>query len=275
LVLKNLKPEILKQTTLITFQDRPKGRGLKAGPNPAKKQAEKLGLKIKEIKDKNDIFKILTHSNYDLAIVAGFSLILPKEVLISPKTKLKSIGLHPSLLPLLRGPSPIQTAILQDKKITGVSLFQLAEKIDAGKILVQDKLKIRETDTFLDLEKRLAQLGVKILNSNLKLYLQNKLKSHSQKGKISKTYLFQKQDGKIKKQDTPEQIWLKFRAFYPWPGIYFETKGKRVKITDLEFKQGKIIIKKVIPEGKREMKFREFLAGYSLPLELRDKIIYS
>jgi len=272
-VLKNLKPDLLKKITLITFKDRPAGRGLELKANPAKIEAQKLNLKIKEIEGKNDAIKLLAKTNYDLAIVAGIALILPPETLICPKNKLKNIGLHPSLLPDLRGSSPIQTAILKGKNETGISLFQLEKKIDAGKIIIQRKLPIKNIDTAKVLEEKLARLGAEVLNLNIKFYLQKRLLAQPQKGKVTETHLFKKEEGNMTKNSAKE-IWQKFKAFCTWPGVYFKINGKIIKITDLELKEGKISIKKVIPEGKKEMTFKQFLTGYELPLDLKNKIVY-
>jgi len=273
IVLRNLSPKILKNLFLITLKDKPQGRGLKKLPNLAKKEAQEIGIPILEIKNKKELANILKKKDYDLAIVGGFSLILPEEALVAKKTNLKNICLHPSLLPKFKGPSPIQTAILQEEKETGVSIFEIEKELDSGKILWQEKIKINNNDKYKELEEKLARLSANILNEKLNDYLDKKIKSRPQKGKASYTKLFKKTDGKILPTDTPKQIFQKFKAFYPWPGIYFETKGKRVKITELDYEKGKLIIKKVLPEGKREMSFGEFLNGYSLPLDLKEKIL--
>ena len=260
---------------MVTKQDRPQGRGLKPKPNPAKTAAKKLGLEIKEIASKQELASLLQQKKYDLALVAGFSYILPPSVLKSPKTGKPVLGLHPSLLPKYRGPAPIQFAILSGEKETGICLFELTSKMDKGPVLKCKKVKIRNSDTYLSLEEKLSVLGAKLASQIIPLYLQNKIKAKPQRGKPSYSRLLKKEDGKIDWQKmSPEEIFRRFRAFYPWPGVYFEIQGKKVKITELKLNKGRLLIKKVIPEGKKEMGFAEFLRGYPFPLDLRDKIIY-
>lgn len=277
-VLQNLaalKAEII----LVTAPDKSKGRGLDLSSNSAKKMAQRLGLRIKEVVNKKGLIKILKKTYYDLVLVAGFSYIIPADCLISPKTGLKHLVLHPSLLPDLRGASPIQYALLKNYKKTGICLFEIETSVDSGDLIVCEKLDIESGDNYQTLEKKLAKLSAKIFRENYQKYLNGKLKGRPQKGKVSFTKKIEKSDGKINfKKDTMRQIYNKFRAFKVWPGIYFELKYPRsiktIKITDLAFKDNKLLIKKVIPEGKKEMDFKSFLNGYHFPLDLRDKIIY-
>jgi len=274
LVLKKLNLSGWK-VVLVTKRDKPQGRGLKLKPNPAKIEAQKLGLKIKAVKKKKELEKILLQPDYDLILVAGFSFILPKKVLIAPKTGLRALGLHPSLLPKYRGAAPIQFALWEGEKETGVDLFQLTEGMDEGDIVARKKIKILIKDNYLSLERKLAFWGAELVNKNLDRYIKGKIRPKAQKGKPTYTRFITKEDGDVDfSSDSPAEIWNKFRAFASWPGIYFQAGDKKIKITDLEYKNGRLLIKKVIPEGKKEIKFIEFLKGYSFPLDLKDKIIY-
>ncbi len=260
---------------LITKKDKPQGRGLKPRPNPAKIQAQKVGIGIKEVENKDALIALLQKPVYDLALVAGFSFILPETSLVAPKTHLRALGLHPSLLPKYRGPAPIQFALWKGECKTGIVLFQLTKGMDEGPIIAQKEVVISPQDNYLTLEKKLASKGAELVIENLDLYVQGKMKPFPQRGKVSYTRFLKKEDGKIDLSSfDPKEVWNRFRAFASWPGIYLEIQGKKVRIVDLQLKKGRLLIKKVIPEGKKEMSFAEFLRGYSFPLDLRDKIVY-
>ena len=194
---------------------------------------------------------------------------------MAPASGKKNLGLHPSLLPQWRGPAPIQFALLNGDKKTGVSIFELDKEVDAGRIIAQEEVPISLSDTYLTLEENLARKGAELFAEILEPYLKGEIKPLPQKGKPTYSRLLRKEEGEVNWQkDSAELIWRKFRAFYPWPGVYFILRGKRVKITALKFQNRKLKIEKVIPEGKKEMTFAEFLRGYPFPLDLKDKIIY-
>ena len=278
-VLEALGKDWCRKVTLVTAPDKSQGRGLQKAGNPAKIVAQEFGLKIIEVRNKSEVSAILKKEDYALAIVAGFSFIIPADSLISPKTGLKHLVLHPSLLPSLRGASPIQTALFKGLKKTGLCLFAIESSVDSGRVLVCEKLEIDQRDNYQTLEKKLAKLGAQLLKDNLIHYLFSKIKLTEQKGQPSFTKQIEKTDGKINfRINTARQIYNKFRAFYVWPGIYFELNTpssiKKIKITDLDLTRGKLKINKVVPEGKKEMDFKAFLNGYRFPLDFKNKIIY-
>lgn len=209
--------------------------------------------------------------NYDLAIVASYGKIIPKNILEIPKYGF--LNVHPSTLPEFRGPSPIESQLLLGRKEIGITIMKLNEKMDAGEILVQSKIFPKSTATVKELELECGQAGGELINSVLDYYLQGNLKLIEQddtKATICK--FVTKEQGEIKLTDDAEQIKNKYRAFFGWPGIYFFVqhgdKSIRVKITkiNLEKESDDIldIIEKVIPEGKSEMTFEDFRRGYSI-----------
>lgn len=286
LILENLSQDLLDKIVLITSADKPKGRGLNFLENGAKTIAKRLNLDILEINSKEDLVQILEKKDYDLAIVAGFSYIISADLLKSPKTHLKHLVVHPSLLPDLRGSSPIQSALLKGYQKTGVCLFAIEKSIDAGDILTCGQYFVENDDNYKTLEIALAKISAKLLKTNINTYLQGVAKLKKQIGEPTHTKQIEKSDGKIDFEiDRPKDIYNKFRAFYVWPGIYFELpvsskmsrgeNNKKIKITDLALKNGKLKIEKVLPEGKKQMDFKAFLNGYPFPLDLQNKIVYS
>jgi len=248
LIKNNLKPEVV-----VCNPDRPIGRKKIITPPPTKIIAQKNNIKIYQPEKlnfeefKKDIGEI------DLAIVAAYSRIIPKEILNLPK--LGIIGVHPSLLPKYRGPSPIQAAILHDEKETGVTLFMLDEKIDHGPIIAKASLKIEESDNYKILHDKLALLGAELLIKTLP-----NIKNINPEPQNDKNATFTK---KIKTEDAfvdlekddPKTIWQKIKALNPEPGVFTlsQPNGKlrRMKILDADFIDGKIILKKIQFAGEQ------------------------
>lgn len=193
-----------------------------------------------------------------VAVVADFGLIIPGDILNAYPKGL--INIHPSLLPKFRGPSPVQAAILEGVKITGVSIMKIDDEIDHGPILGQVQEEILGSDTSKSLYKRLFDKGSLLLLNVLNLYLNDNLKLSTQNHKnatFSKT--LKREDGFIDVSNPPtkEVIERMIRAYFPWPGVWFKTKLNNIE---------KII--KLLPgqriqvEGKNPMTYQDFLNGY-------------
>jgi methionyl-tRNA formyltransferase len=241
---------------------------------------------LHDIKLAEEIEKI----NPDLFIVAAYGKILPKVFLEIPKYG--SVNVHASLLPKYRGASPVQCAILAGEKETGITLMRMNEKMDEGDILVQKKIKIRENDTTDTLMKKLAELGAKMTMKFISDFIGGKIQPTKQ-ARAHATYCkpVKREDGKIDWNNTAaEEIYRKWRAYFPWPGIYsilsLKNQPKRLKLLEIEIvsnmktgekhgkiieynqkvavqaKNGLIILKKIQLEGKKEMDIDIFARGY-------------
>lgn len=224
--------------------------------------------KLSEIKDE------LKNIGADIFIVAAYNKIISEEIINIPK--FKTIGVHPSLLPNYRGPSPIQTAILNGNKETGVDLYLMDKDIDHGPILTSVKCAISEKDNYETMEAKLAELGAELLIENLPKYIDNnppvgglQEQNHSQ---ATFTKKFSTEDGKVNlENDLPELILNKIRALNPDPGVFtfIKTKSgdlpaqaeKRVKLLEAELRDGKLELIKVQPENKKPMSYKDFLNG--------------
>ena len=210
------------------------------------------------LQDETFIKKI---KNYNLYIVASYGKIIPKNIIDLPKYKV--LNIHPSLLPKYRGPSPLQTQILNDEKNIGVSVMLIDEKEDHGPILVQKKVDITEWPVgFFALQETLAKEGSKLLSEILPDYLSGKIKAKVQnESEVTHTIKIEKADGLIDLSAKPYNNYLKTLAFEEWPKTYFEIGDKRVIITKAIWKNNGLEILKVIPEGKKEMNYQDFLRG--------------
>jgi len=197
----------------------------------------------------------------ELIILADFAEKISKEIIELPKYGV--LNIHPSLLPKYRGPSPIASAILAGEKKTGVSIIKINQKIDAGDILAQIEIKIKGRETAEGLKSRLAMLGAELLAEVVPYYLADEIVPiHQKEEKATITKIFRKSDGMLKGDESPEEVDRMVRVLSPWPGVYLEIGGKKIFITRVHLdKEKNLIIDRVKPESKREMAYKEFLAG--------------
>ncbi len=241
---------------VVTAPDKPTGRQQEMTPSPVKEIALKYNLPIIQLEE-------IPQLESDLIITASYGRIIPKEIINTPKKG--SINLHPSLLPKYRGPSPIQTAILNGDRITGISIIQMDQKMDHGPVLAQQESAISPDDTYQSLEQKLSEQSADLLIEILPRYFKNKLKPEIQdEHEANYTKILTKQDGKINWQKSAQEIERKVRAFYPWPGAWTESNGQRIKIIKAKVENNKLILELVQPAGKKPMTGQEFLRGHKL-----------
>ncbi len=208
----------------------------------------------------------------DLVVVANFGRIIPKNLLDIPRYG--CLNVHPSLLPKYRGPSPIQTAVLNGDKETGVTLFLMDAKVDHGPILAQRKTVIGKNETAAELSKRLAIMGGDLLIDTIPDWIKGRVKLRRQNEKRAVyTQKLVRQNGEIDWRKSVPKIERQIRAFYPWPGSHTFYKGKRLKILKARLEKNKLIIEEVQLEGKKPVSFEDFLRGHRD--FLKNKIICS
>lgn len=257
IVLEQLAKQGLFPTHIITNPDRPKGRGLILQPSPVKIWGEKNNIPVLTPEKLNEEFiQILKSINPEICVVVAYGKILKKEVLDIPKHGF--LNIHPSLLPLHRGATPIQSSILSGDRETGVSVMKLDEEMDHGSIVAQESLGLNGTEYSPDLHQKLFEIGGALLSNILMGMNSEKLTAQDQKHDLA-TYSkkITKKDGEILETDTDEIKWIKYRAYLGWPGVYYFEDGKRIKISSARFGNNKFIIEKIIPEGKKEQEYKK------------------
>ena len=216
---------------VVTQPDRPKGRGRKIIPPPVKEAAQSIGYDVIQpvsIKDK-DFFITIAGLKPNILIVVAYGHILPKNILAIPETG--AINLHASLLPKYRGPAPIQWAIINGEKETGVTTMLMDDGLDTGDILLSSKEQITMDDTSATLHDRLSVLGADLLIKTLKSFENNDISPIAQ-DHTSATYapLLKKGDGRIVWEKDAEHIASFIRGVTPWPGAFTFQDNKRLKI---------------------------------------------
>jgi len=265
-VLNELKKVGIIPTLIITAPDKPKGRKLVLNPPPVKVWAQQNGVEFLQPQKLDSAFaKKLQAKSYKLFIIASYGKIIPKEILGLPKHG--TLNVHPSLLPKFRGPSPVQSAILEDERETGVTIMLVDEEIDHGPTVAQKSVAVENWPPKANvLKKILAYEGGRLLAEIIPQWIKGKITPEEQDhNKATYTKIIKKEDGLIDLNDSPYENFKKIQAFDEWPGAYFFTKRNnkkiRVKITDAFFKDDVLTIQKVTPEGKGEMDYRDFLRG--------------
>lgn len=191
----------------------------------------------------------------DLYIVASFGKILPAEVIYKPKYK--TLNVHPSLLPKLRGPAPIQGTILEDEK-PGVTIMRMNEKMDEGPILAQSEVSLPNSpERYTVAEEILGKAGGELLAEILPKWISGELKETEQEeSEATYTALIKKEDSDIT-QDSPEKALRKIRAYEVWP----RARIGELIVTDAHIEGDKLILDKVIPPGRKEMLYADYLRG--------------
>ena len=219
---------------IVTQGDRPTRRGHRWEYSEVKKFALRRNLTLfqpEKITDSNFVREV-KELFPDLIVVVAFGKVLSGEVLSIPGKG--CVNIHFSLLPKYRGPAPVQWALLEGDAYTGVSAIFMEEEVDAGDIILQEKLSIDPEDNYLTLQNKLCKAGVVLLEETLNLMRKGKVSGCPQDDSdISYAPLLKKSDGRINWNDSSRKIFNRIRALNPWPGTYIEMDGgKTVKILE-------------------------------------------
>lgn len=220
---------------VVTKPDKPKGRNLKPAPSIVKIKADSLGIPVISIDEMPaaQALAVLKKYKADLFVVIAYGKILSVEILSLPE--LYSIGLHASLLPKYRGASPINWAILNGEEKTGVTVFKLNGKMDAGEIIMQKEADILGPDNAETLSEKLSNLGANLLVKAADSIAERKAQFIKQdESEATVTPKLNKEDGRIDWNKPAPEIHNKVRAFYGWPGAFSRLNGRTIKIWDAE-----------------------------------------
>ena len=217
---------------VITEIDKPEGRDKVLVSPPTKIIADKENIPCWQpasLKKNTEILKKIEALSPDVIIVAAYGKLLPEALLNIPEHG--CLNVHPSLLPIYRGPSPIQTALLNGDKETGVSIMLLDKEMDAGDLLEQKSFKIKETDDYNTLSEKFSMVGAKALSNLLPTYLEGDVVLETQNDeKATFCYKISKQSGLIDWAKSAEEINNQLRAYKKWPGIFSKFNAKKIDV---------------------------------------------
>lgn len=220
--LEALTKEGYEIIAVVTTPDEPAGRKQIPTPPPIKLKAKSENLKIlqpESLKNNPSLVACLLSLHADVGVVAAYGKIIPAEIINLPRYGI--LNIHPSPLPKYRGPTPIQSAILNGEEDTGVTIIKIDEEVDHGPIIAQSEKIKMQNKRYEELHDDLAKIGAGLLIKILPDYIAGKIKpveqDHSQ---ATFTKIIKKEDGKIDWNKTAEEIYNQFLAFHLWPGIW-------------------------------------------------------
>jgi methionyl-tRNA formyltransferase len=273
---------------VVTQPDHPRGRGLGVVASPIKELALKRSLPLVQpdkIKSNSELRAQLEAIGPQAIVIVAYGRIIPQWMLELPP--LGNINLHASLLPKYRGAAPIQWAIANGERVTGVTTMRIDAGLDTGDILLQRELEIGPEDTTETVASRLAEMGAPLVVETLRGISKGRIQARPQDDReATLAPILQKEDGRIDWQRTASEIHNRLRGFQPWPGAFTTFRGKNLNVweaTPAEFGgkagPGELVLEgerlvvgcgrdtqlKLItlqPEGKRRMSARDFVHGY-------------
>ena len=274
---------------VVTQPDKPKGRGKEMQQTPVKECALKHNIDVfQPVKIKTpEAVEVLRGYGAELFVVAAFGQILSKEILDMPK--FGCVNIHASLLPKYRGAAPIQWAILDGEKETGVTIMQMNEGLDTGDMLTKVVVPIEDTDTGESLFDKLAEVGAKLLIETIPQIEAGELTPQPQDDSLS-TYakMIKKEMGLIDWKKEAVVLERLVRGMNSWPSAYTHFNGKTLKIWETEIEEGNrnmapgmvaevtknsikvqtgqdvLVLKQIQLEGKKRMDVASFLLGYKV-----------
>lgn len=274
---------------VVTQPDRPKGRGQKLAFPPVKEKALDYGLPVFQPENINNpgFITTLRKFNPELIVVVAFGQLLGKEILNLPK--LGCINVHASLLPEYRGAAPIHRAIIDGKQQTGITIMYMAEKLDAGDMLLQERLEIGQDDNLGVLHDKLAKLGGQALTKTLDVLEKGKSKRVAQdESQVTYAEKIEKKDVEIDWGKSTQNIRNLVRGTNPWPGAYTYLDEQLWKIWQVDVQKGaaqgspgqlmvidnkRIVVNtgdglveliEIQPQNSRRMKTSDYLKGHRL-----------
>ena len=211
----------------ITQPDRRSGRGLVPEPSPVKQAAVRLRLPL--LQPQRPQRDLVVGAGAEIGVVAAYGELLSADLLALPTHGM--VGVHPSLLPAYRGAAPVAWAILNGERQTGVTIFRLNERLDAGEILTQRRTPIELVEDAQRLTDRLARLGAEALIEGLKAIAVGTARwTPQEEARASAAPKLTKADGVIRWDEPAEAIVRRIRAMVPWPGAVTTQQGTSLKL---------------------------------------------
>ena len=220
-----------KIEAVVTNIDKPKGRGMKLIPSPVKQFAEEKGIKVLQplkVRNNTEFIEEIKNINPDVICVVAYGKILPKELLVIPK--LGCVNVHGSLLPQYRGAAPIQWAVLNGDKKTGITTMYMDVGMDTGDMILKQETEIGEDETTGELWDRLSDIGADLLVETLKLIEAGKAPREKQGENFTVAPMLDKEMAKIDWQNkTAIELKNLVRGLNPIMGAYSFLNGKKIK----------------------------------------------
>ena len=273
----------------VTQPDRAAGRGMEMQAPPVKRAAAAHGIAVvqpEKIKNNAEFRARLEEARPDAIVVVAYGRIIPQWMLELPR--LGNINLHGSLLPKYRGAAPVQWAVANGDRVTGVTTMRLDEGLDTGEILLAREVAIGAEETAADMFRSLAGVGAELMVETLAGLAEGTLAGRKQDEALATLApILTREDGAIDFARTARQIYDRWRGFEPWPGAHTRLRGKKLivhrmhegaedgieagvlRVARNEMAAGcgsgsSVVFDEVQMEGKRRMSAEEFLHGFQV-----------
>ena len=276
---------------VVTQPDRPKGRGRKSVPSPVKTCALEMGIEVYQPDRVRDgaFLETFRGISPDMVVLTAFGQILPREIIELPP--LGCLNVHPSLLPRYRGAAPINWALINGEKKTGVTIMRMDEGVDSGDILLQEDVAIEKDDTFDDLHETLSGVGARLLARAVTGVADGTITGTAQDPSlVTLAPRLKRGEGHIDWNDEPEKIVNLIRGLSSRPGAYSFFRDKKLKIfyavagkekssgekepgrlgrlmeagLQVATRNGHVYLQDVQLEGKKRMLIEDFLRGHPM-----------
>jgi methionyl-tRNA formyltransferase len=273
----------------VTQPDRAAGRGMELQAPPVKRAAAAHGIAVvqpEKIRNNEEFSERLEGVRPDAIVVVAYGRMIPQWMLELPR--LGCINLHGSLLPKYRGAAPIQWAVANGERVTGVTTMRLDEGLDTGPMLLAREVAIGAQETAVDVFRSLAVVGAELMVETLAGLAEGTLVGRKQdEAQATLAPILTREDGAIDFSRTARQIYDRWRGFQPWPGAHTRLRGKKLivhrmhvgaesgieagvlRVVGDEMVAGcgercSVVFDEVQLEGKRRMSAAEFLHGFQV-----------
>ncbi len=234
---------------LLTRPDRPRGRGRRVGPPPAKETAERLAIEVRQPERLDADFD----PGEDVVVVAAYGVLIPEAAL----DRALWLNVHPSLLPRWRGAAPIERALMAGDHETGVTIHRTTPELDAGPIAAQRAFEVGEDDDFGSVSARAAEVAAELLDEVLP---EPSFTPQSEDG-VTYAEKIGPADRELDWSRPPQELLNQVRALSPHIGGRAELHGRPVTIWRARVEGDELVPVELQPEGRRRMSYDEFLRG--------------
>ena len=276
---------------VVTRPDRNVGRKNILQSPPVAIAAKDLNLDLFQPRDPNQILAKETIAEYapDVLVVVAYGRLIGNE--LSACASYGAVNAHPSLLPDFRGASPIQAAIASGVRQTGVTLIRLVERLDAGPIIASSELSLTTDQTAIEASESLSLVAAELLTEMLPKWVAGVIREHPQDESLARmTRPLERRDGELDLRRPSIELYDRWRAFQPWPGVQVQAGEVRCKLLDLTLDprdlsigstvacddvlligcgEGSIAVRVIQPEGRDRMEAKAFVRGYRSLLNVK------
>lgn len=269
---------------VVSQPDKPKGRSKELQPTPIKKIALDNNIEVFQPERIKDDYQRIIDLNPDVIVTCAYGQMIPEVVLKTPKYK--SINIHSSLLPKYRGGAPMQRAIINGDKYTGITIMYMEKKMDSGNIIKQEKIEIKEEDNFETIHDKLSLIGANLIIDVLKDV--DNIKSIPQnENEVTYAPIISRDEELLSFNDYAKNIFNKIRGLSPFPSCYFKVDDLTVKVYKASYEvkeysgsigevididkcikikclDGAILLEEIQVSGKKKMGIKDFLNGQKI-----------